>query len=236
MSSWSSYKAAPSLHHLKQAQRDMSNFGAAVEQLLKQPAPQTRSCRPRSCERELEFRSQRNEVRQEPPTQLEVARLVAATSARASEWAVQQHVPRPRGTGTGTARGDLVASMRKGVVRRRRVHGSGRLGVASVGAFGLGARSHLTKAKPQAPIRPAPTGRCAPRTARRWHWYLMPRGRRRAAPSSIGSAGAAALRDSATPVRTTGVLLAASRARSPCPAPPPARSGERTAIATPPPP
>ena len=40
MSSWSSYKAAPSLDHLKQAQREMSNFGAAVEQLLKQPAPQ----------------------------------------------------------------------------------------------------------------------------------------------------------------------------------------------------
>ena len=86
MSSWSSYRATPSLDHLKQAQRDMSNFGAAVEQLLKQPAPQNEKL---PTKEELasvnsEFSGQRNEVRQEPPTQLEVARLVAAIK-RASE-------------------------------------------------------------------------------------------------------------------------------------------------------
>ena len=69
----------PSLDHLKQAQ-NMSNFGAAVEQLLKQPAPQNEKL---PTKEELasvnsEFSGQRNEVRQEPPTQLEVARLVAA--------------------------------------------------------------------------------------------------------------------------------------------------------------
>ena len=76
----------PSLDHLKQAQRQMSNFGAAVEQLLKQPAPQNEKL---PTKEELasvnsEFSGQRNEVRQEPPTQLEVARLVAAIK-RASE-------------------------------------------------------------------------------------------------------------------------------------------------------
>ena len=75
----------PSLDHLKQAQK-MSNFGAAVEQLLKQPAPQNEKL---PTKEELasvnsEFSGQRNEVRQEPPTQLEVARLVAAIK-RASE-------------------------------------------------------------------------------------------------------------------------------------------------------
>ena len=76
----------PSLDHLKQAQREMSNFGAAVEQLLKQPAPQNEKL---PTKEELasvnsEFSGQRNEIRQEPPTQLEVARLVAAIK-RASE-------------------------------------------------------------------------------------------------------------------------------------------------------
>ena len=86
MSSWSSYQASPSLDHLKQAQRDMSNFGAAVEQLLKQPAPQNEKL---PTKEELasvnsEVSGQRNEVRQETATQLEVARLVAAIK-RASE-------------------------------------------------------------------------------------------------------------------------------------------------------
>ena len=61
-------------------------FGAAVEQLLKQPAPQNEKL---PTKEELasvnsEFSGQRNEIRQEPPTQLEVARLVAAIK-RASE-------------------------------------------------------------------------------------------------------------------------------------------------------
>ena len=82
MSSWSSYRAAPSLDHLKQAQRDMSNFGAAVEQLLKQPAPQNEKRPPRRTSSGTRVRPATRY--EEPPTQLEVARLVAAIK-RASE-------------------------------------------------------------------------------------------------------------------------------------------------------
>ena len=84
----------------------------------------------------------------------------------------QQHsTPRPRGTGSGTAPRNLMASMQRsassvGDAFTEAVASASR----SVGAFGLEREiaSYESKIRAQAPIRrPGPTGPCAPRTARR---------------------------------------------------------------------
>ena len=121
---------APSLDHLKQAQRDMSaGSGAAVEisssslrRTVGTTKLPTKAGRPASVI--AGWLGQRNEVRPEPPTQLEVARLVAAIKrARMGARFSSRRRRRPRAPRTGSGpRSDLMASGDQArVVRRRRV-------------------------------------------------------------------------------------------------------------------